>query len=183
MKKLITVVIIGTVGGHIGNSFAAPNCCGSAPCAVYSDVTFDSSCTANSICLQCKNTTTTSNGVTTTTPQNIATYCIGSTAYARCDTGITTYQCASGYYGTATSGSAGCTICPSNATCSGGNNSTFVCNKGYYKNGTSCTACPSSGTTSTTGATAITQCYIPTGTSFSDSTGSGTYTGNCYYSN
>ena len=47
----------------------------------------------------------------------------------------TTYRCNSGYYGTALSASRGCTRCPTNATCAGGNNSTFVCNTGYYKNG------------------------------------------------
>ena len=43
----------------------------------------------------------------------------------------TTYRCNSGYYGTARSASSGCTKCPSNATCAGGNGSTFVCAKGY----------------------------------------------------
>ena len=99
----------------------------------------------------------------------------------------TSYKCDSGYYGTATSASSGCTKCPLNATCAGGNNSTFVCDKGYYNNGTGCTRCPASGgiygTTANTGATAITECYIPSGSAFSDSTGNGTYTDNCYYTN
>ncbi|MDE6481825.1 MAG: hypothetical protein K2L25_03350 [Alphaproteobacteria bacterium] len=104
----------------------------------------------------------------------------------------TSYKCNSGYYGTATSALSGCTKCPSNATCAGGNNSTFKCNKGYYKNGTSCSLCPffsipnnmiQTGTTSGTGATAITECYIPSGSEFSDTSGSGSYTGDCYYTN
>lgn len=105
----------------------------------------------------------------------------------------TSYKCNSGYYGTATSASSGCTACPSNATCVGGNNSTFKCNKGYYKNGTSCSACPffsipnnmvQTGTTAGTGATAITECYIPSGNAFADTTGSGTIDGgDCYYTN
>ena len=40
---------------------------------------------------------------------------------------------------------------------------------------------PSSGTTSGNGATTITQCYIPSGTKGSDSTGQYEYIGNCYY--
>ena len=40
---------------------------------------------------------------------------------------------------------------------------------------------PSSGTTSGNGATTITQCYIPSGTQGSDSTGQYEYIGNCYY--
>lgn len=92
-------------------------------------------------------------------------------------------ECKKGEYGTAPN----CKDCPSNANCPGGNGSTFYCNKGYYKNDSTCSRCPSSGgvygTTSGTGATAITQCYLPVGTTGSDSTGSFTYTGNCYYSN
>lgn len=75
------------------------------------------------------------------------------------------------------------------ATC---NTSTCVCTKtdlyrcaaGYYgtsTNGTSgCTQCPESGQ-SVAGSTDITSCYLPAGTTFSDSTGSGTYTADCYY--
>ena len=93
----------------------------------------------------------------------------------------TTYRCNSGYYGMARSASSGCTKCPSNATCAGGNGSTFVCAKGYYKSGSSCADCPNNGTTSGTGATSISSCYIPSGTTGSDSTGTFKYVGNCYY--
>lgn len=97
------------------------------------------------------------------------------------------YKCTSGYYGTAISESAGCTKCPSNATCAGGNRSTFVCAKGYYKNGSACTACPSlngvAGTTTSTGATSITSCYIRSRSSFSDVSGSWRYSDDCYYVN
>lgn len=49
-----------------------------------------------------------------------------------------------------------------------------------------CTECPSSAdglpTTSTPGDNdTITKCFIPSGAAFSDSTGNGTYTENCYY--
>lgn len=67
------------------------------------------------------------------------------------------YRCAVGYYGTSTNGTSGCTRCPASG--------------GVY------------GTTAAAGSTVITSCYIPSGSSFSDSTGSGTYTGNCYYKN
>lgn len=66
------------------------------------------------------------------------------------------YQCAAGYYGTSTNGISGCTRCPSS-------------------NGTD--------TTSVAGSTSITSCYIPSGTTFSDTSGSGIYTSHCYYKN
>ena len=54
----------------------------------------------------------------------------------------------------------------------------------YLENGT-CWICPLSGGTAGRSAdkndTGITACYIPSGSTFSDTTGSGTYTGNCYY--
>lgn len=63
----------------------------------------------------------------------------------------------------------------------------YRCNQGYYGSGQSCTRCPSSGgvygTTALAGATAITKCYLSSGTEFSDTTGSGTYTDKCYYTN
>lgn len=43
---------------------------------------------------------------------------------------------------------------------------------------TSCHLCPSPGIA---GGSEITSCYIPAGSSFSDITGDGKYTGNCYY--
>ncbi|MDE6250058.1 MAG: hypothetical protein K2M34_00275 [Alphaproteobacteria bacterium] len=42
-------------------------------------------------------------------------------------------------------------------------------------------SCPGTGSTSKAGKSAITDCYLPSGTSFSDSTGSGVYTADCYY--
>lgn len=69
----------------------------------------------------------------------------------------TEYRCARGYYGSSMNGTTGCSRCPASG--------------GAY------------GTTASAGSTAITACYIPSGTSFSDTTGSGTYTGNCYYKN
>lgn len=62
-----------------------------------------------------------------------------------------------------------------------------ICDQGYY-NDTSgiCLQCPSSGgihgTTAGTGATSITECYIPANTSLSDTGGTYTYTQDCHYS-
>ncbi len=65
---------------------------------------------------------------------------------------------------------------------SSGTCSTFThCGMGYYKNGTSCTVCPDSGTTDGYTNTGKTACYIPAGTAFSDITGSGEYISNCYW--
>ena len=67
----------------------------------------------------------------------------------------------------------------------------YGCAAGYYQSaGTgasmTCTRCPSSGGvygTNSVGTTAITSCYMPSGSSFSETSGSGTYIGNCYYVN
>lgn len=164
------------------SSYAAINCC-TQDCGIGSASYFSSSCTDNSVC-NCKNSTTKSNGVITTTTREIYRWCDGDTKYARCDASLPSYACDSGYYGTATSSSSGCTACPANATCAGGNGSTFVCNKGYYKNGNSCAACESGATTSGTGSTSHTECCYPSGSSFSnDGKGSGTYKSACCWSN
>lgn len=66
------------------------------------------------------------------------------------------YRCAAGYYGSSSNGTSGCTRCP------------------RYDNGLY--------GTSEAGSKFITNCYIPAGTSFSDTTGTGTYTAKCSYS-
>ncbi len=149
-------------------------------------VTTDTSTCTDLLCTGCKDLTMrATNGISAIDHRSVKQDC--NTGKCSCQTTGTSYVCSDGYYGTATSASAGCTACPDNATCAGGNNSTFVCAKGYYKNGNVCTRCPASGgvygTTDTTGATSITSCYLPSGTSFSDGTGSGTYTSKCYYAN
>lgn len=53
----------------------------------------------------------------------------------------------------------------------------YRCRSGYYGSGTSCTACPSGGTSSA-GSTSISRCYVTSG---SDSTGRYTYTSPCYW--
>lgn len=61
----------------------------------------------------------------------------------------------------------------------------YRCNPGYYGSGTTCDRCPPSGaifgTTAGPGATQIIECYLPTGTEFNDSTGSGAFSNDCYY--
>ena len=60
----------------------------------------------------------------------------------------------------------------------------YRCAAGYYgssSNGTSgCSPCPSGGTSSA-GTTSATGCYIPSGTTGSDATGTYKYTSNCYW--
>ena len=82
----------------------------------------------------------------------------GNTGYEkRCNSSYQCeYRCAAGYYGSTLNGTSGCTVCP---VVMGGRTSDPGSNR------------------------LITDCYIPSGTSFSDTTGSGTYTSDCHYSN
>ena len=105
------------------------------------------------------------------------------------------YMCGRGYYGTATSEtSSGCTKCPANANCNTGG-TTFYCNPGYYKSGSSCAKCPNPTTGSgdegswtvsssikvggnaslpigaSGGATSIGQCYLTNASVVTDNTG------------
>lgn len=63
------------------------------------------------------------------------------------------YRCASGYYGTTSNGTSGCTACPSGGTSVAGSNSS------------------------------ITGCYVPASTELTDSTGTFSHTTSCYYTN
>ncbi len=78
------------------------------------------------------------------------------TKYCLCETchTSTSYRCATGYYGSSSNGTSGCTRCPSEDGATG---------------------------TSAAGSTARTSCYIPSGTKFSNNTGSGQWTGNSFY--
>lgn len=73
------------------------------------------------------------------------------------------------------------------AACEETNRTYVMCKPGYYLSGTICIACPESSLGETTSAdqnmSGVRDCYLPAGTSFSDSTGSGTYSENCHYSN
>ena len=59
------------------------------------------------------------------------------------------------------------------------------CKPGYYLDSGDCVRCPSSGgvygTTVDKNTGGITSCYIPSGNSFSDTSGSGVYASDCYY--
>ncbi len=57
------------------------------------------------------------------------------------------------------------------------------CATGYYKNTSVCSSCVAPGTSSDHNAGGITSCYIPSGTTGSDSTGTYVYVSNCNYSN
>ncbi len=89
--------------------------------------------------------------------------------------------------------------CTTTGTCSNINQSTMMqrrCKAGYYntkgleyQSGTvpSCTSCATAtgntNSTSAAGAYAITQCYVPSGISQTNSIGTFEYTSSCYYSN
>lgn len=87
--------------------------------------------------------------------------------YATCNcntcTKTTQYRCAAGYYGNPTTGTSGCTLCPSSGIYSNSGLTTLI------------------SATSAAGSTTKTSCYIPSGTTFYDATGSGEYDGNSYY--
>ena len=59
------------------------------------------------------------------------------------------------------------------------------CNSGYYLallgSTSSCLSCPSPGSESDGGTSGISGCYIPSGTTGTDGSGSYTYSGDCYY--
>ncbi len=198
MKKFLLAILLAQISGNamalgsgnIGIScWLVPQECQSAES--------DGSCTS-SICRSCSGISAPSipTGYTGSVGTiGVRTSCAsnGQTFSCKCgaDTSSSAYtiKCASGYYGTASysysngHNFSGCTKCPANATCAGGNGSGFVCAQGYYKDGNACSRCPSFGTTAGTGSTTKTQCYLPSGTTFSESVGSGTYTANCPYVN
>lgn len=66
--------------------------------------------------------------------------------YEKVSSGTPPYKCKEGCYGSKVeyTGStiSGCTKCPTNATCSGGTPSSFICNKGYYQVNNQCAPCP-----------------------------------------
>lgn len=125
-----------------------------------------SGCQCN--CDNCPPETTTTNGAYITIQHK---YCDCGGARPQCTNSNVTYKCAANYYGSAqmTNGTlTGCTRCPANASCPAGS-TTFLCNQGYYQNGDVCTRCPADangvqGTTKSTGAKGVTECYIPKNT-------------------
>ncbi len=100
------------------------------------------------------------------------------------------WGCPTGYYYVSGSGSSTvCAVCPSSAECTDymghRNGLRYKCKDGYFYNGTTCERCPSSGgvygLTGKVGAQSRTECYIPSGGSFSDASGSGVFSEDCYY--
>lgn len=165
MKKLTTSLLL-VFAGMLGDAYAEFSCCGGANVPVGANPTYDSSCTTkvsgetlfdNAGCCASGSITSTTNGVisTRTCTTNVSYNSLTNTVSAMCSCGTATYKCAVGYYGSPKNASSGCTRCPASG--------------GVY------------GTTAAAGATSITKCYLPSGTAFSDTAGSGEYTGNCYY--
>ena len=113
-------------------------------------------------------------------PDNATTNQSGSMTIGEC-------LCKAGYYGTLTDENSICMKCPANSTSTAGSKTIddCQCNKGYYKNGASCERCPSIGnvygTTETSGATSINQCYIPSNTSITDTIGTFNFVSVCNY--
>lgn len=92
--------------------------------------------------------------------------------------------CNTGYVFNTLSGNCGTDTGYTYPTCVEG---ALSCAAGQYVASTKdrCVDCPSDSYgnkgTSKSGATSITDCYIPTGSKFSNSTGSGEYSSNCFY--
>ncbi len=187
-SKLIAVVMLTTVGGMC-NVWAAPICDGGT-CT--KQAVWDSSLNTFVDCGTDDNTCTCVNAQTGTT-----TYVCGCFRDTECSEN---HQCVNNKCKACKS----CTNCNTTSwtagntgyqrrvyktcNCDGVCNQTneYRCAAGYYgssTNGTSgCSRCPSSGSSSA-GSTVITACYLPSGWTGTDSTGSYTYTANCYYSN
>ena len=205
MKKLI----IGMFGVGIAilpisdDAYGVSYSCCANMCPITCDsVSYSVNCNSTVWCTSCKDgygITDFSTGVTEYVTRRRQWTCNNCVNTATCVVTSTRYECGSGWYGSPTSASGPCTRCPENATCPGG--TTFKCNIGYVKNadGTGCTKmariclpgqyrgedgeckdCPSPGTSSRN-ASGITSCYIPSGYTGSDTSGSYEYAANCYY--
>ncbi|MDE6481849.1 MAG: hypothetical protein K2L25_03470 [Alphaproteobacteria bacterium] len=156
-----TIIISGlSVIAAFTQAHAEYNCCGKCPYGTSASVCTENCCHAKYGVIggQTRYSDPDNNGVITITKYTDTVTCATSASgsnFVRC--GVqNSYICAQGYYGSPTLLNKTCTKCPS----SGG----------------------VAGTTTGTGATKITECYIPAGTAFSDTTGAGTYSENCYYS-
>lgn len=207
MKKLIIgifgvgIAILPMSDDAYGVSYS---CCANMCPISCSSVSYSVDCNSTSWCNSCKSdtfpVTNFSTGVATYKTRSRQWTCSNCVNTATCVVTNTRYECASGWYGSPTSASGPCTRCPENATCPGG--TTFTCNRGYrinadgtgctkieqivickpgeYKEDGECKDCPSPGTSSLN-ASGITSCYIPSGYTGSDTSGSYEYAANCYY--
>ena len=168
MIKFRTLVLISCVFAADGAN-AAENCCASVISHIPTEASYttDASCTTKvsgeglntaGCCKSTSISSTTDGVIKTRACSTNATYDRSTgVVSARCDCGIPTYKCAIGYYGSPTNETSGCTRCPASG--------------GVY------------GTTASAGATSVTECYLRSGTAFSDASGSGRHEGKCYYSN
>jgi len=116
-------------------------------------------------------------------------YDTGSNCYGIILNGCSAKYATTGCSATAAGGAAVNLACLNTVAKGGG----CVCNTGYYGDpstnnnpvAASCKKCPEDASglqTSATGATAVSQCYIPTGKTISDDTGEFQYDSACYYS-
>lgn len=196
------------------------------PAVKYGDIIYQDSCYQTgalpSACYDCDTSTITYNGVVTTTYRGVSPSIVSevqrsdglytTTIECVCTIRSSTYECAPGYYGTATGlplvgqDSTECIACPDNATCAGGNGSTFVCDSGYVKTDTGCTKCadgewmngtvcepcptisdqdPNSSSNAVphtpNGATSITQCYYLQTSLITDGRGTYYFNNDCNY--
>ena len=140
MKKLIFIFIASFCLIENSNAFTTTIFCPKAarPQCEYEYKTPDATC-SDSECEKCKDVTSdiVNNGVTQILKKTFYENCPDKDGNYTCRCKTTpTYKCVPGFYGTATSASTGCTKCPDNALCLGGNNSTFDCVSGYIKNTT-----------------------------------------------
>ncbi len=67
------------------------------------------------------------------------------------------------------------------AACTSEGTSYYACKPGYYLSGGNCIACPDGGTSADRNNTGIGACYLPAGTTGSDTTGKYSHTADCYY--
>lgn len=88
-----------------------------------------------------------------------------------CNAGYSSCACVSGWYVNGT----GCVACTPGYYCSTTTNLAYISGGIYGR-----TLCPDSGT-SASGANSITKCYVPTGTTGTDTKGAWEYNSNCYY--
>ena len=157
------------LGGLDGKSCYLVNCLALA--------TADASC--DGICDWCSGTTTIPTGYVNNA-LGLTTTTLSRRVTTNCNEDAMTYSC----------------VCSEKSQ--GVQLDSLVCDVGYCGNPSysyserygdsfsGCYRCPSSngvyGTTATVGGTSVAECYLPSGNTFADETGAGTYSGNCYYS-
>ncbi|MCM1293990.1 MAG: hypothetical protein NC311_00305 [Muribaculaceae bacterium] len=170
IKKLILVclsIVTVTSGGAIAAT-SYSKCCKGTACVPYTtSMTNCKSCLMNSQCgdggiLSCPDECPNSDWTLVELESGMLK--TGPRYETRCVSYSCQYRCHDGSYGNPTSSAGGCTQCPT------------------FKKDTVSWLAITSRASSLSGTTDITGCYIPLGTVISDTTGSFTYTDDCYYS-